>query len=97
MGLDMQMSEWYGAEVQMQDPGVAYDGWLQGEQGTPAYQVHLTVRWDVWELVGQRLQVFTYTLRGWSVWHSARKTLRLWYICCTRGMCYSFTKYKYTF
>ena len=43
-----------------------YGGFLWGVWGTSAHYVHLVVRWDVWEPLGQRRRVLTYTL--WGVW-----------------------------
>ena len=57
------LSEWHGTEVQTQDCGVIYGGFLWGVWGTPAYQVRLVVRWDDLEPLRQRWRVLTYTLR----------------------------------
>ena len=57
---------WHGTEVQTQNCGVIYGGFLWGVWGTPAYQVHSVVRWDVWEPLWQRRWVLTYTLRWWT-------------------------------
>ena len=57
-------SKWHGTQVRTQDSGVGSGGLLWGEQGTPAHQVPLIVRWDVGEPVGQRRLVLTCTLRS---------------------------------
>ena len=52
-----------GTEAQTSDYGVSYCGFLLGVQGTSAYQVHLVVGRDVWDIFRQRRQVLTCTLR----------------------------------
>ena len=53
-GMKICVFEWHGTGVQTQDSGVDWGGCFREMWGTPAYQVHLIVCWDMWESVGAK-------------------------------------------
>ena len=55
----------------MEDTRVDCGGLLWGERGTPAHQIHLVMRWNVWEHVGAKTIGDDCDLGGGGEWHAA--------------------------